>query len=172
MEAVRSLTRRTSQTVGDIRRLLGFLSYYQTFIQDFSRIARPLYELLQAKTVAEQDLHSRKKAKGPQVPSKTPVEWTRDLQQALERLVGMLEEPPVLAYPDINLPFTHHTDASAEGLGVILYQRQEGKLRVIGYGSRTLTKAERSYRLHDGKLEFLALKWAVCEKLRDYLLYA
>lgn len=45
-------------------------------------------------------------------------------------------------------------------------------MRVIGYGSRTLTPAERNYRLHSGKLEFLALKWAVCEKFRDYLFYA
>ncbi|KAL0192074.1 hypothetical protein M9458_010370, partial [Cirrhinus mrigala] len=172
LEAVRSVTHRTPQTVGDVRRLLGFLSYYRTFIQDFSRVARPLYELLQAKTGPEQALHGRRNTKGPQVPSKTPVQWTRDHQQALERLVGMLEEPPVLAYPNFSLPFTLHTDASEEGLGAILYQRQEGKLRVIGYGSRTLTKAERNYRLHSGKLEFLALKWAVCEKFRDYLFYA
>ncbi|KAL0163570.1 hypothetical protein M9458_039323, partial [Cirrhinus mrigala] len=172
LEAVRSVAHRTPQTVGDVRRLLGFLSYYRTFIQDFSKVARPLYELLQAKTGPEQALHGRRNTKGPQVPSKTPVQWTRDHQQALERLVGMLEEPLVLAYPNFSLPFTLHTDASEEGLGAILYQRQEGKLRVIGYGSRTLTKAERNYRLHSGKLEFLALKWAVCEKFRDYLFYA
>lgn len=32
--------------------------------------------------------------------------------------------------------------------------------------------AERSYHLHSGKLEFLALKWAICDKFRDYLYYA
>ncbi|KAK3516314.1 hypothetical protein QTP70_009370 [Hemibagrus guttatus] len=46
------------------------------------------------------------------------------------------------------------------------------KLRVNGYGSRTLMKAERNYRLHSSKLEFLALKSAVCKKFRDYLFYA
>ncbi len=45
-------------------------------------------------------------------------------------------------------------------------------MRVVGYGSHTLTLAEQSYRLHSGKLEFLALKWAVCDKFRDYLFYA
>lgn len=54
----------------------------------------------------------------------------------------------------------------------MLYQLQCGKFRVIGFGSRTLTPAERNYRLHSGKLEFLAFKWAVCEKFRDYLYYA
>ena len=45
-------------------------------------------------------------------------------------------------------------------------------MRVIGYGSRTLTTAEKNYHLHLGKLEFLALKWTVCEQFRDYLYYA
>jgi hypothetical protein len=45
-------------------------------------------------------------------------------------------------------------------------------MRVIGYGSRALTKAEKNYNLHAGKLEFLALKWAVCNHFRDYLYYA
>ena len=39
-------------------------------------------------------------------------------------------------------------------------------------GSWTLTKAEGNYHLHSGKLEFLALKWAVCEHFREYLYYA
>ncbi|RXN31420.1 Retrovirus-related Pol poly from transposon [Labeo rohita] len=172
LEAVRSLTNKTPHTVGDVRRLLGFLSYYRAFIQDFSRVAKPLYELLQAKPDTPRDLRSQRKVKGPQVPSRTPVEWTNDHQKILEELIGMLVSPPVLAYPDFNLPFTLHTDASERGLGAILYQRQDGKLRVIGYGSRTLTAAEKNYRLHSGKLEFLALKWAVCEKFRDYLFYA
>ena len=63
-----------------------------------------------------------------------------------------------------------HTDASNQVLGAVLYQEQEGKLRVIAYASRTLTKAEKNYHLHSGKLEFLALKWAVTEHFRDYLI--
>ncbi len=35
LETVQSLTSRTPQTVGDVRRILGFLSYYRLFIQDF-----------------------------------------------------------------------------------------------------------------------------------------
>jgi hypothetical protein len=43
-------------------------------------------------------------------------------------------------------------------------------MRVMGYGSRSLSQAEKKY--HSGKLEFLALKCAVCEHFRDYLYYA
>ena len=112
------------------------------------------------------------KKKGAQLPSRTPVMWKEEHQQALYRLTEALMSPPILAYPDFNSPFTLHTDASEEGLGAVLYQRQDGKLRVIGYGSRTLTPAEKNYWLHSGKLEFLALKWSICEKFRDYLFYA
>ena len=38
--------------------------------------------------------------------------------------------------------------------------------------SRTLTPAEQKYYFHSGKLEFLALKWAITEQFRDYLFYA
>ena len=77
-----------------------------------------------------------------------------------------------MAYPDFCLPFILHTDASEEGLGTVLYQNQNGKMRVIGYASRILSPAEQKYHLHSGKLEFLALKWAITEHFRDYLFYA
>lgn len=43
---------------------------------------------------------------------------------------------------------------------------------VIGCGSRTLTPPEKNYRKHSGKLEFLALKWAIFQWFRDYLYHA
>ena len=72
-----------------------------------------------------------------------------------------------MAYPDYQLPFVLHTDSNSEGLGAVLYQRQEGKLRVIAYASRSVSKSESHYPAH--KLEFLALKWAVCEKFHENL---
>ncbi|XP_055359896.1 uncharacterized protein LOC114844195 [Betta splendens] len=41
----------------------------------------------------------------------------------------------VLAYPDFELPFILHTDASQQGLGVVQHQKQGSKMRVIGDGS-------------------------------------
>ncbi len=147
-EAVKTLASKTPQTVGDVRKLTGFLGYYRSYIQDFSRIAKPIYELLQTKSGKVQIPKHGKTTKRPQLPSQEPVDWTLQHQEALEQLVDLLITPPVLANPDFNLPFTLHTDASDQGLGAVLYQRQNGKLRVIGYGSRTLTPAERNYHLH------------------------
>lgn len=172
LEAVRVLKQRAPKTVGDVRQVLGFLSYYRSFVQDFSRIAQPLYDLLKVQSGNPQSKPNRGKTKSPQLSSHTPIEWKEEHQQVLEHLVDMLMTPPVLAYPNYDQPYTLHTDASQKGLGAVLYQHQDGKLRVIAYGSRTLTPAEQNYHLHSGKLEFLALKWAVCDKFRDYLFYA
>ena len=107
------------------------------------------------------------------VPSNTQIQWKDAHQASLESLIQALTSPPILVYPDLTRQFILHTDASKDGLGAVLYQEDEnGVLRVIGYGSRSLTQAERSYHMHAGKLEFLALKWSVCDQLRDYLYYA
>ena len=107
-----------------------------------------------------------------QLSSRTCIEWTDEQQKALDKIVKRLTNPPVLAYPNYSQPFILHTDASKDGLGAILYQVQDGKMRVIGYASRTLSPEERGYHLHSGKLEFLALKWSVCDHFCDYLYYA
>ena len=86
------------------------------------------------------------------------------------QLLDNLTNPPIMECLDYNHPFVLHMCASLEGLGAVLftvYQKQNGKMRVMGYGSRSLSQAEKKY--HSGKLEFLALKWAVCEHFRYYI---
>ena len=80
----------------------------------------------------------------------------------------MCTEAPVLAYTDYTKPFKVHTDASADGLGAVLYQEQDdGKDHVIAYASRSLKKSERKY--YSSKLKFLALKWAIADRFHKYL---
>ena len=85
-------------------------------------------------------------------------------------MIHTIKSPPLLSYLDFNQPFILYVDASTEGLGCSLYQQTQGKLRVLGFGNRALSKAEKRY--HTSKLEFLALKWAICNQFRDYLLCA
>ena len=161
------------KTVGEVRHLTGLLGYYRRYIENISRIAKPIYDLL--KIEQPSSLKGKKmdtRSKGNQASSRTLITWQETHEKALDYLVSCLSNPPVMAYPDFSIPFVLHTDASQEGLGAVLYQKQQGKMRVIGYASRTLSPAEKKYHLHAGKLEFLALKWAVTEQFRDYLCYA
>ena len=176
-KAVTSLRESRPKTVGEVRKLTGLLSYYRRYIKHFSRIAKPLYDLLKGPdekvhlSRTQRERGKTAKQRGQQ-SSREPVKWTSKCQEALEQLITAITNPPVMAYPNYSEPFILHTDASEQGLGGALYQRQDGKLRVIAYGSRTLTAAERNYHLHSSKLEFLALKWAITEQFRDYLYYA
>ena len=77
---------------------------------------------------------------------------------------------PVLAFADYTKEFLLETDASKEGLGAVLSQKQEdGQFHLVTYSSRVLTTHEKNY--HSTKLEFLTLKWAVTEHFKEYLLY-
>ena len=42
------------------------------------------------------------------------IEWKDDHQLILGKLLIFLTEPPILAYPDFDLPFILHTDASGQ----------------------------------------------------------
>ena len=146
----------TPKTVSDVRSFLGFVGYYRRFIKNFSKITKPIREV-----ITGLENQSKRAAK------KTYIEWTDIADSAFETLKTMCVNTPILAYPDYQLPFTLHTDSSTDGLGAVLYQKQDGKQRVIAYASRSVSKAESNYPAH--KLEFLALKWAVCEKFHEYL---
>ena len=93
------------------------------------------------------------------------------MQEVVDDVIETLKSPNVMAYPDFDVPFILHCDASSYGVGAVLYQQQGEKMRVISFASRTLTPAEKNYNLHSGKLEFLALKWSITEKFADYLAY-
>ena len=145
----------TPQTVYDVRSFLGFVGYYR-FIKNFSKIAKPIREVITG--IENQSQRTAKK---------TFIEWTDAANSAFEHLNELCVSTPIFAYPDYQLPFILHTDSSSEGLGAVLYQKQEGKLRVIAYASKSVSKSESNYPAH--KLEFLALKWAMCKKFHEYL---
>ena len=141
-----------------VRRFLGFVGYYRRFIKDFSRVSRPLTDLMPTPKTTKKTKKSK--------PTKE-WKWGKEQETAFETLKQHLISAPILGYADSSLPYELHTDASGDALGAVLYQEQEGTKRVISYASRSLNKAERNYAPH--KREFLALKWAICDKFKDYL---
>lgn len=73
----------------------------------------------------------------------------------------VLTEPDVLANPfNDNGHFLLDTDASDYAIGAVLTQVQNGVERVIAYGSRALSKAEKNYCITDKEL--LAFKILCC----------
>ena len=131
---------------------MGF-TYYHKFIPKYAPIARPINQLVSGE-------NANKK--------KTPVEWTEECQSAFEHLKQLCSQTPILAYANYQKPFKLHTDASENGLGAVLYQRQDDDTEhVIPYASGTLSKSKRNYDAQ--KLEFLALKWSITERFHEYL---
>ena len=122
IEAVKTWSEPTNVT--ELRSYVGFCSYYRRYIENFAEIAKPLHKLTQ-------------KGKA--------FVWSDDCQQAFDKLKNKLITAPVLAHPDFTQSFILDTDASAQSIGAVLSQIQNGHERVIAFASRSLTKAERRY---------------------------
>ena len=125
------------------------------FIKNYSRIARPLNDLLEGEA-------SKWKAQ--------PVDLTPEAVKAFDLLKTKCVTTPVLAFTDFEKPFLLETDASSCGLGAVLSQKQDdNKYHPVTYASQELKGGEKKY--HSSKLEFLALKWAVTDQFKEYLQY-
>lgn len=92
------------------------------------------------------------------------LEW--GLWKCFPTLKRLLVSAPVDA--DFTKPFILEIDANHAGLGAVLSQDYDGP---IAFASRGLRPTERNMSSNSfWKLEFLALKWAVTQKFREYLL--
>jgi hypothetical protein len=129
-------------TVRQIRSFIGLAGYYRRFIPDFSRIAKPITELL------------KKEAK---------FVWGQKCEDVFHALRQHLTTTPVLAQPESSKPFDVYCDASGTRLGCVLMQDN----RVIAYASRALRPHEQNYPTHD--LELAAVVHAL-KMWRHYLM--
>ena len=146
------------ETVADVRSFLGLCSYYRRNIKNFATIAGPLHDVI----VQVGASISKKKVS-------VLEEWNSRCQSASENLKEKLGSAPVLSFPDFTLPFIVEIDASIEGLGAVLSQKQESRT-LIAYASRRLEKHERCMKNFSSmKLEFMAMTWAIAKKFKDHL---
>jgi hypothetical protein len=88
-------------SITQVRSFLGFAGYYQRFILNFSKISKPITELL------------KKEIK---------YVWSKDCGEAFQTMKKLLTTSPVLVQPDIAKPFDIYCDASSTGLGYVLLQ--------------------------------------------------
>ncbi|GJU28371.1 reverse transcriptase domain-containing protein [Tanacetum coccineum] len=132
-------------TVKGVRSFLGHAGFYRRFIQDFSKIARPMTHLLE---------------------KETPFVFSKDCIDAFQTLKKKLTEAPILVVPDWNLPFKLMCDASDFAIGAVLGQRKMKHFQPIHYASKTMTEAQIHYTTTEK--EMLAVVYAF-EKFRPYL---
>jgi hypothetical protein len=121
------LSWNTPQNVSNIKSFLGLAGYYRRFIEGFSKISKPMTELL--------------------VKGKT-IEWTPRRETSFQELKKRLTTALVLTMPDMEKPFSMYCDASGQGLGCVLMQ--DG--HVVAYASRQLRKHEEKYPSHNMEL--------------------
>nr|GEV78312.1 reverse transcriptase domain-containing protein [Tanacetum cinerariifolium] len=111
-------------TVKGVRSFLGHAGFYRRFIQDFSKIARPMTHLLEKETM---------------------FVFSKNCIVAFENLKKKLIEAPILVVPDWNLPSKLMCDASDFAIGVVLGQRKTKYCQPIHYDSKTITEAQIHY---------------------------
>ena len=129
----------------NIESFLGFANFYRQFIQNFSHIAKPLNKL----------------------KKKKEWEWKKEYQQAFKELKDKIMSQLVLSLLKREEKFRVEMDTSGHTIGGVLFQKQEGKWKLIVFLSRTIQPVERNYEIYDK--EVLAIVEALM-KWKQYLL--
>ncbi|GJY06639.1 putative reverse transcriptase domain-containing protein [Tanacetum coccineum] len=116
--------RASPTTPIEVCQFLGLVAYYRRFIEGFWKIAKPLTELTQK--------------------NKKYI-WGENQESAFQLLKQKLCEAPILALPEGNDDFVVYCDASHQGLGAVLMQRE----KFNAYASRQLKPHEENYTTHN-----------------------
>jgi len=132
------------KTTRELKGFLGLAGYYRRFVPNFSKVAKPLTELLK----------------------NVPYDWNEKAEAAFVTLKTLLTTEALLQYLDFTRPFVLTKDASNDAIGAVLSQGPIGKDLPIAYASRTLINAEKNYPTIEKGL--LAIVWS-CKYFGQYL---
>jgi len=123
----------TPENKTNVQAFLGFMNFYQRFIQDFSAKAQPLFDL----TCSEQVWM-----------------WSGKKQAAFEDLKTAVTTALVLVSPQESDPFQIEADSSGFTTGAVLSQQSttDGKWHPIVFYSKSLSSVERNYEIHDKQM--------------------
>lgn len=138
------------KNITELRRFLGMVNFYRRSLPKAAEIQKPLTALL----------HNAKKN------DKTPIIWNKDLDTAFDKVKNDLAKATLLAHPLQCAPLYLATDASETGIGAVLQQHNKKTIEPLGFFSKTLTKAQKSYSTYDREL--LAIYEAI-RHFRDQL---
>jgi len=137
----------TPENQTDVQAFIGFVNFYRCFIQDFSTIARPLFDLTR---------------------SDQAWNWDAKEQEAFKGLKMAVTTALVLVLPQDSEPFRIEADSSDFASRAVLSQRlpREEKWHLVAFYSESLSPVERNYEIHNK--EMLAIIHAL-EEWRHFL---
>jgi len=133
------------KTVTNVRSFLGLTGYYRNYVQGYSRLVAPLFEL------TRKDVN---------------FVWDMGCQQAFQKLKAALVDAPILTQPDFKRAFCLDVDWSPRGVGAILSQKEGRFEKVVAYANKSLTEAQKKFHPMEG--ECYALIWGIMH-FRQYL---
>jgi hypothetical protein len=114
----------TPKNVTDVQTFLGFTNFYRKFIDGYTKIARPLYNLTQ---------------------KNQPWTWGEKEKDMFQVMIQEFQKPPTLLQPNPDKGFIVECDASDRATGAVLSQEgSDGKLHPVAYMSKSLSPAERN----------------------------
>eukprot|EP00253_Pinus_taeda_P017838 PITA_17838 len=132
-------------TQKEVRSFLRYAGYYRRFIENFSKIAQPLFKLL------ARDIE---------------FQWTTSCQNAFQILKDKLLVAPILRGPNWSLPFHISTDASDPAIGASLGKKENLLNYAIYFISKNLTPAEANYTVTEKEMLVVI---HVVNKFRHYI---
>lgn len=135
------------KTVTELKRFIGLASWYRRFVKNFSLVAAPLHNLTKGN-------------------KKRHFVWSKEAEEAFISLKTLLTTAPVMSCPDYSKPFIIQCDASNEGIGAVLCQKEEDSEQAVAFLSRKLTDTEKRYSALEREL--LSVVYAI-EKFRPYI---
>jgi len=117
----------------DVQAFIGFVNFYHYFIQDFSTVARPLFDLT----------HSNQ-----------AWNWGTKEQEAFKHLKMAVTTTPILASPQDSEPFHIEADSSDFAYGAVLSQQlpEEEKWHLVAFYSKSLSPVEQNYEIYNKEM--------------------
>ncbi|KAJ9050276.1 hypothetical protein DSO57_1039807 [Entomophthora muscae] len=134
----------TPTNANQVSSFLGFLGYYHQFIEDFSELAAPLFNLT----------HKKK-----------PFKWGPPEDDAFKALKAIITSDAVLAYPDFTCKFYIFSDACTNAVGAVLCQEINNVFRPIEFMSKKFIPAKYNYAIYNKEV------LAVIKALKKFCYY-
>ena len=128
----RVLSWLTPRSAKDVQKFMGLANYYRRFVQDFSRVAKPLNML---------------------VGKNRKWEWRAEQKKVFEELKRGFTTELVLVVPDRDQEMRVEADASDYVTrGMLSVKGADGKWRPVVFISKSLSPAERNYKIHNKEM--------------------